>query len=91
MVDLVLLGGTPQHDRVTSVLQCDDQLPGSLHRLNLADEPAVLLAFGRPKRVAVVVLGLITAQRGHDLVAAHDHVPVDSPRCNDVVKLAAAL
>jgi hypothetical protein len=57
-----------------------------LHRAYLPDQPAVLLALRVADAVAKLALGLLAAQGGHHLVAAHADVAVDAPdRQDDVV------
>jgi hypothetical protein len=62
------------------------QHAGVLEGGELADQPHVVVLFGRADAIPETLLDLVAADRGDQLVAAHADVPVDPPdRRGDVV------
>jgi len=79
MVDLVLLRGAREHDRVAALLQVLDQPARALERLDLADQLGVEDLLRGADVVALLALDPLAAERLDEVVAAHADVPVDAP------------
>ena len=78
MVDLVLLGGGGEHERVAAILQLDHQLARALQRAHLLDQLHVEVALERAHLVTVRALELVARERADQLVPAHPDVTVDA-------------
>ena len=69
---------------MATILEIDDQLPRTAHRLDVVDHLSVGLLLGGPDVVSKLFLDVVTAERSHHVIATHTYVAMDPPQWQDV-------
>jgi hypothetical protein len=88
VLGVLLVRRRREHQIMAALVQRDDQLARALERADLVDQLAIEAALRLPDRVALLALGIVTHDRGNQLVAAHADVTMDSPDRRRQVVLA---